>query len=118
MLPKHMEVEGHALIIPKQHFQDIFDIPGEVLGEVMEMTRDVSRILRDRLNVDGINMFHASGKAAQQSVGHFHIHIIPRFDGDNLDTWPDLPGCSASHQEFLHLINGKNHTVDEGSRNG
>lgn len=104
ILPKLMEVKGHTLVVPKLHVQDIFDIPKDVLSEVMGLVREVSLTLRKNLKADGINILHASGKAAQQSVDHFHVHVIPRFLGDNIDAWPDLPGCDFSHMNILDLF--------------
>jgi histidine triad (HIT) family protein len=106
ILPKKMEVKGHALVIPRCHFRNIFDIPDQVLGEVMKMVRAVSLNLQLNLGADGINILHASGVAAQQSVEHFHVHVIPRFEGDSIDAWPDFPGCEMMPVEVLKLVNG------------
>ena len=72
----------------------------------MDLARNVSLKFRKSMNAKGINILHASGKDAQQSVNHFHLHIIARFSDDNIDAWPDLPGCHLSHPDVLKLIKG------------
>lgn len=79
--------KGHCLIIPKKHFADIYSIEGVYLSSLALTTKKVSLILKKKLNAKGVNVLHASGKAAQQSVSHFHIHIVPRYHNDGLDAW-------------------------------
>ena len=78
------------LIIPKKHYENIFDIPEKDLKNLMGTIKKISNKLKDNWNVQGINILHASGKAAQQSVLHFHIHLIPRFENDGVEAWPKL----------------------------
>ena len=80
--------EGHVLVIPKEHYEDLFDISEPTLRAVMEHTRTIAERLHNR-DFDGINLLHASGQAAQQSVPHFHIHLAPRRSDDGLDLWPE-----------------------------
>lgn len=87
IFPKESVSKGHTLLIPKKHFENIFDIDKEVLKELIISTKKLSIIIVDKFNATGINILHASGKDAQQSVFHFHIHIIPRYPNDGLDLW-------------------------------
>lgn len=80
--------KGHLLIIPKKHFENIFDIEEDYLKGIITSAKELAKKLKKNLNADGINMLHASGKSAQQSVFHFHIHLVPRYNRDKLDTWP------------------------------
>ena len=73
---------GHTLVIPKRHCQNLLDVRTEDVVAVALATRDVSRQLAERLEADGINLLHATGEAALQTVFHFHIHVLPRFVGD------------------------------------
>jgi histidine triad (HIT) family protein len=75
---------GHCLIIPKVHAEGIFDVPSEVWAALMESSRVVAIRLREALPCDGINLVQNSGKAAFQSVFHVHIHLLPRYAGDDL----------------------------------
>ena len=103
-LPINMEVYGHLLVIPNKHFENIFDIPEEELTHIIKFTKKISLHLKECLGATGINILHASGKSAQQSVPHFHIHIFPRFDNDSLDTWPKLEKKEYDKDEILTKI--------------
>jgi len=76
--------KGHTLVIPKKHYENIFEVPIEELKEIIVAVKTVSEKLRRELDCD-VNIFNASGKNAEQSVFHIHFHVIPRFEGDNLD---------------------------------
>ena len=70
----------------------------------IKFTKKISLHLKECLGATGINILHASGKSAQQSVPHFHIHIFPRFDNDSLDTWPKLEKKEYDKDEILTKI--------------
>ncbi len=78
---------GHVLVVPKEHFVDIFDTPDEVLERVNIFCRDISVLCKEKLGATGVNVLNASGKDAQQSVFHLHFHVVPRFENDGLDLW-------------------------------
>ncbi len=103
-LPRKMEVYGHLLIVPNKHYENIFDIPEEELTHIIKFAKKISLHLKEWLGATGINILHASGKSAQQSVFHFHIHIFPRFDNDGLDTWPKLEKKEYNSDEVLAKI--------------
>ena len=84
---------GHTLVIPKQHWPNLFEMPDALLGEVSSTARKVAIGVQKALNPDGVSLVQANGKGAAQSVLHFHIHIIPRTLGDNLKiNWKLIPG--------------------------
>ena len=87
-LKEDIIAKGHMLVIPKKHYADFYDIPKEELHHIVDAIKIISQKLKQKYNTDGINLLHASGKAAQQSCFHFHIHLIPRSQNDGLDTWP------------------------------
>ncbi len=74
---------GHTLVIPKDEHADIFSIPPETLSAVMRTTQRVALALREVLRPDGINIIQNNGAAAGQTVFHLHVHLIPRWEGDN-----------------------------------
>ncbi len=76
-------VQGHTLLIPKKHSENIFDITKEDLEKVVGVARELALKFKNE-GATGINLLHASGKDAEQSVFHFHMHLIPRHTGDNL----------------------------------
>ncbi|HEX9695903.1 MAG TPA: HIT family protein [Actinomycetota bacterium] len=75
-------VEGHTLVIPRRHAKDLWDIESGDASRVMAAAVRVGDLLRVALDPDGLNIVHATGRAAFQSVFHFHLHLIPRRFGD------------------------------------
>lgn len=73
---------GHALILPKDHHQNIFETPDKTLGEAMILAKKVAERLRSVLECDGVNLVQNNGSAAGQTVDHFHLHVIPRYNND------------------------------------
>lgn len=81
--------KGHALILPKQHFDNLFEIDDEVAGKVLPLAKKVAAALKEELGCDGINVVQNNGPSAGQTVFHFHVHVIPRYDSDEFDIgWP------------------------------
>ncbi len=83
-LDVHPMAKGHTLVIPKKHYKDIFDIDGAVLSRVGSACQKIAKSMKENLGVDGINLYHASGVDAEQTVFHAHIHIIPRRKDDKI----------------------------------
>jgi histidine triad (HIT) family protein len=80
----HPATTGHVLIIPKTHSQDLWDIQPQAAEHLMAATLQVAGMIRRSLHPAGINLVHASGAAAWQTVSHFHLHLVPRNEGDGL----------------------------------
>ena len=87
-LRKDIIAKGHMLVIPKRHYENIYDILPKELNNIMGTIKIISQKLKERYGAEGINILHASGRIAQQSVLHFHMHLIPRYKNDGLDAWP------------------------------
>jgi histidine triad (HIT) family protein len=81
-------IRGHALVIPRRHSRNLYDIEDEDLAWTAQSAKRVALRARDALDCDGVNLISSSERAAWQSVFHFHIHVIPRYEGDPLR----LPG--------------------------
>lgn len=77
--------EGHTLLIPKKHAQDIFDIDQEDLKSLASAAQKIALKLKETFGAEGVNLVQRSGKAAEQGVFHFHLHVIPRKSGDGID---------------------------------
>lgn len=77
-------VEGHVLIVPKKHFENIFDIEEKYLERIIIITKKISLKIKESLNVEGINLYQANNSVAGQTVFHFHLHILGRRKGDGL----------------------------------
>jgi diadenosine tetraphosphate (Ap4A) HIT family hydrolase len=83
----HPIVDGHTLVIPKKHYENIFDLSDELAGKINLVCKKVAILLKEKFGVNAVNIVNASGKAAQQSVFHIHYHIVPRKENDKLDLW-------------------------------
>lgn len=80
--------KGHSLVIPKEHYETLLDIPDELLKDVSIIVKKVSAAVKKAVNADGISIGQSNFKAAGQVVPHLHFHIMPRFDDDGLKLWP------------------------------
>jgi len=75
---------GHALVIPRAHHVDLLSVDGEDLSAVARTAQRLATRIKDRLGADGVNLLSSTGRAAWQTVFHFHVHVIPRYEGDPL----------------------------------
>lgn len=82
---------GHALVIPKDHIENIYGLPDETLCRVIIAVKKVAIALKHALDADGINLEMNNESAAGQEIDHAHIHVIPRFKDDGLKHWPFKP---------------------------
>ena len=86
---------GHALVIPRRHARNLYDIGDEDLGHVTVAAKRLAGRMRDALHCDGINLLNSAEAAAWQTVFHFHVHVIPRYEDDPLR----LPGQPLQPEE-------------------
>ena len=77
-------VKGHVLVIPKQHFANILEIPAKELAELTGTVQKVARAVEKGMGATGFVITQANNKAAGQSIPHIHFHIIPRYKGDGM----------------------------------
>lgn len=79
---------GHALILPKSHAANVFELDDELVAKAYVLAKKVAKALVEVFNADGINILQNNNEAAGQTVFHFHIHLIPRYkDGENIVNW-------------------------------
>lgn len=92
---------GHTLVIPRRHVNDLLDASGAVaeIGAAVEAT---AALLVDRLGADGINAFQATGQAAGQTVFHLHVHLLPRWSGDDLLSVHSIRADVSEDPETTH----------------
>ena len=76
--------KGHTLVISKEHYEGIFDVPSELLGKIHQVTKIVANAVKQAVHADGVRIVQQNGKAADQEVFHIHVHVIPKFIGQNL----------------------------------
>jgi histidine triad (HIT) family protein len=99
---------GHILVVPKIHCTDFINIPDDDLEELVKGTKIVAKALVESLNPDGYNIFSNNGKAAGQSVFHFHMHITPRYIKDEIHFKINLKDYKGSEMKnFAEIIRGK-----------
>jgi histidine triad (HIT) family protein len=95
---------GHALIIPKKHARNLFDISTKDLIAVSATIRKISKILKNKLSADGINVLQANEEVAGQSVFHIHFHIIPRYKNDGIRLFPQKKYLKKDFEEIVQEI--------------
>ncbi len=84
---------GHALVVPRTHAANLLEIEHDDLAATMAAAQRLARTVIERLGADGVTLMNSCGAAAWQTVFHFHIHVIPRYDGDPLRLpWTPAPG--------------------------
>ena len=76
--------KGHAIILPKTHAANIYELSDELAGKVMVVAKKVASVLKDVLHCDGMNILQNNGEAAGQTVFHLHVHLIPRYEDDTV----------------------------------
>lgn len=81
---------GHALILPKDHASNLYDLPEETAAAVLVLAKKLAAAMVGKLGCDGLNLVQNNGEAAGQTVSHFHLHMIPRYvnDGQTLGWTP------------------------------
>jgi histidine triad (HIT) family protein len=85
--------EGHALVIPREHGEDLYAISDGAIAATVITAKKVAAAVKRTLEPDGLNLVQCNGPAAGQSVFHFHMHVLPRRDGDDLGmNWGLEPG--------------------------
>ena len=96
---------GHALILPKDHYANIYEMPEEVLSKSICLAKTFGEKLVKALGADGLNLVQNNGTAAGQTVFHYHLHLIPRYDGDSVgDLWTPGSLSPEARQEILDKL--------------
>ena len=100
--------KGHALILPKKHAANIAEMPDDLLGRAASVAKKVAVAMKEGLSCDGVNIVQNNGEAAGQTVFHFHMHIIPRYNGDNAGvTWTPGKLTDEMKEEILSAVKVK-----------
>lgn len=88
---------GHALILPKEHADNLYELPDETAGKVLVLAKKLANKMSEKLGCDGLNLVQNNGAVAGQTVLHFHMHLIPRYkeDGQKILWKPTEPDADA-----------------------
>lgn len=101
MLDVGPATKGHALIVPKSHYADIYELPSELAGEAMKLAKRMATHMTTVLNCDGFNILQNNGEVAGQTVFHYHMHLIPRYKGGNELMYWDVKSFSDEEMDAL-----------------
>lgn len=93
---------GHSIVIPKKHFENVYELETNVSEKAFPLISKISKVLKSSLECDGLNIFQNNGEVAGQSVKHFHVHIIPRFKNDEIKIISDEK--KVTDEDFINII--------------
>ena len=97
--------KGHALILPKEHYANLYELDDELAAKALVLAKKMITKLTDILGCEGYNVLQNNGTAAGQTVFHFHMHLIPRYDGDDVVIpWNTLSYAEGEAQEVCVKI--------------
>lgn len=97
--------KGHALVLPKEHYANVFELPDELVAKAFVTAKKVATRLCKGLGAIGFNIVQNNGEPAGQTVFHFHIHLIPRYEGDTVHVgWKPGKLTDEDKQEILDLF--------------
>lgn len=97
--------KGHALILPKKHAADLYELPDEAASKVLVLAKNMASKIEKALECDGLNLVQNNGEAAGQTVFHFHMHIIPRYQNDSVQMgWKPGKLSDAAREELLSVL--------------
>lgn len=101
----HPASRYHTLIIPKKHYENIFDIPERELKEVIAVVRKISRLYEEKLRIKNLQIINSNGREGQQDVFHIHFHIVPRKKGDGQNVkWTTHPEWVNEYDEMIEKL--------------
>ncbi len=99
---------GHALLLPKNHFANLFELDDETAQKAILVAKKMAGKMKDALGADGFNLVQNNGEAAGQTVFHFHMHLIPRYENDNAGIlWEPGKTTPEDMAEVKRLVDGE-----------
>ncbi len=100
---------GHTLVVPREHFESLVDLPAELANHLFQVATRLGTIVRKISRAEGLNIVVNSGAAAGQDVFHYHVHIIPRMKGDGFDIPLPFPGSAMPERNALDAYAARIH---------
>ncbi len=99
---------GHALLLPKNHFANLFELDDETAQKAILVAKKMAGKMKNALGADGFNLVQNNGEAAGQTVFHFHMHLIPRYENDNAGIlWEPGETTPEDMAEVKRLVDGE-----------
>lgn len=97
--------KGHALILPKEHYANLYELDDAVAAKVLVLAKKMITKMTEVLKCDGYNLVQNNGEAAGQTVHHFHLHLIPRYENDNVGlNWKTGTLSDSDREEILSKL--------------
>ncbi|MBQ2936095.1 MAG: HIT family protein [Lachnospiraceae bacterium] len=97
--------KGHALILPKNHYANLYELPEDTAGDVMKLAKKMATVMTEKLGCQGFNLMQNNGETAGQTVFHFHMHLIPRYENDGQEiNWKLGSPTQEELEEIKNLI--------------
>ena len=91
--------EGHTLVIPKEHYETVYEIPEELNAHIYRIVKRTAVVVKNATKADGITVIQQNGHAAGQEVFHLHVHVVPRYEGQRLPKFTEIPNASREQLE-------------------
>lgn len=105
---------GHCLIVTRDHYQDIFEATPEAIAMVGHVSTLIAHTVKNELQCDGVGIFQLNGAAAGQTVFHYHMHVIPRRQGEDLAIHSRVPGNPDELQAMAERLKRRASTMVDG----
>lgn len=97
--------KGHALIVPKEHFDNLYELPDETASKALVLAKKMITKMTKALECDGFNVVQNNNECAGQTVFHFHMHLIPRYNGDEVGiTWKQGENTDEERSEIVDRV--------------
>ncbi len=96
--------KGHVLIVPKVHAETLMDLPDEYASSILPLAKKIALGMQKTLRFKDFNIIQNNGPLAGQSVGHYHMHIIPRYDGSEINLWTPHENDPSVTDELATMI--------------
>jgi histidine triad (HIT) family protein len=96
--------QGHVLVIPNQHFENIYDLPLELGAQIHALARNISLAMKATFHCDGILIRQHNEPAGGQHIWHFHLHIIPRYENDDLENSQKEPFPAGERAKYARKL--------------
>ena len=106
ILDANPATRGHALILPKAHFANVFEMPEDLTAKAAVLAKKMAAHMSEQLQCDGFNIVQNNGEAAGQTVFHYHVHLIPRYKDSPriVANWPQSPLTDEAKEELVREL--------------
>ena len=101
---KYPNNQGHVLIVPNEHFENIYDLPLDISAKIHALSRDVALAMKSEYQCDGIMLRQHNEPAGDQNIWHYHLHVIPRYENDDFPNSQKYPFESGERAQYAEKL--------------